>query len=91
MSTNTSNSPQEANFLDEDDDASSDEEANNPIILESLKQDTSAYYDSPHEHESQPHDELDTIPEEEEEPQMKEQPDPADADTLVFTTEESEE
>ena len=35
-------------------------------------------------------DELDTIPEEEE-LQMKEQPDPADQDTLVFTPKESEE
>ena len=94
MSTNTSNSQQEANFLDEDDDASSDEEANNPIILESHKQDTSAHYDSPPKCKSQPHDELDTIPEkeeEEEEPQMKEQPDPADTDTLVFTSKESKE
>ena len=91
MSTNTSSSQQEANFLDEDDDASSDEEANNPIILESHEQDTSTHYDSPPEHMSQPHDELDTIPEEEEEPQMKEQPDPADQDTLVFTSKESEE
>ena len=90
MSTNTSNSQQEANFLDEDDDASSDEEANNPIIPESHEQDTGTYYDSPPKHKSQPHDELDTIPEEEEEePQMKEKPDPADADTLVFTPEES--
>ena len=90
MSTNTSNSQQEANFLDEDDDAGSDEEANNAIILESHEQDTSTHYDSPPEHKSQPHDELDTIPEEEE-PQTKEQPDPADQDTLVFTPEESEE
>ena len=90
MSTNTSSSQQEANFLDEDNDASSDEEANNPIILKSHEQDTGAHYDNPHEHKSQPHDELDTIPEEEE-PQMKEQPDPADADTLVFTPKDSEE
>ena len=91
VSTNTSNSQQEANFLDEDDDAGSDEEANNPIILESHEQDTGAHYNSPHKHKSQPHDELDTIPEEEEEPQMKEQPDPADQDTLMFTSEESKE
>ena len=91
VSTNTSSSQQEANFLDEDNDASSDEEANNPIIPESHEQDTSAHYDSPPECKSQPYDELDTIPEEEEEPQMKEQPDPADEDTLVFTSKESEE
>ena len=91
MSTNTSSSQQEAIFLDEDDDASSDEEANNPIILESHKQDTGTHYNSPPKCKSQPHDELDTIPEEEEEPQMKEQPDSADQDTLVFTPNESEE
>ena len=86
-----SNSQQEANFLDEDDDAGSDKEANNPIIPKSHEQDTSAHYDSPPEHKSQLHDELDTIPEEGEEPQMKEQPDPANQDTLVFTPEESKE
>ena len=84
MSTNTSNSQQEANFL-EDDDAGSNEEANNPIIPESHEQDTGAH------HQIQPQDELDTIPEEEEEPQIEEQPDPADQDTLVFTSEESKE
>ena len=90
MSTNTSSPQQEANFLEEDDDAGSDEEANNAIILESHEQDTGAHYDSPPECRNQPHDELDTIPEEEE-PQMKEQPDAADQDTLVYTPEESEE
>ena len=90
MSTNTSNSQQEANFL-EDDDAGSNEEANNPIILESHEQDTGAHHNSPSECQSQPHDELDTILEEEEEPQMEEQPDPAGQDTLVFTSKESEE
>ena len=91
MSTNTSNYQQDTNFLEEDDDAGSDEEANNPIIPESHKQDTGIHYDSPSKCQRQPHDELDTIPEEEEEPQMKEQPDPADQDTLVLTSEESEE
>ena len=91
MSTNTSNSQQEANFLDEDDDAGSDEEANNPIIPESHEQDTGIHYNSPSKCKNQPYDELDTIPEEEEEPQKKEQPDPADQDTLVFTSKESKE
>ena len=89
MSTNTSNSQQEANFLEEDDDAGSDEEANNPKTPESHEQDTGVHHDSPPECKSQPHGELNTIPEEEEEPQMKEQPDPGDKDTLVFTPEES--
>ena len=92
MSTNTSNSQQEANFLEGDDDAGSAEEFNKPITLESPKQDTGAHHDSPPEYKGQPHDELGTIPEEEEEePQMDEQPDPADQDTLVFTSEESNE
>ena len=88
VSTNTSSPQQEANFLEEDDDAG--REANNTIILESHEKDTGAHYNSPPKHKSPPQDELDTIPEEEE-PQMKEQPDAADQDTLVFTPEESEE
>ena len=88
MSTNTSNPQQEANFLEEDNDTGSAEGFNNPIRLESNEQDT----DSPPKYKGQLHDELDTIPEaEEEEPQMDEHPDPADQDTLVFTSEESEE
>ena len=90
MSTNTSDSQQEANFL-EDNDAGSIEEDNNPIILESHEQDTGAHHSSPSDCQIQPQDELDTIPEEEEKPQMEEQPDPADQDTLVFTSNESKE
>ena len=70
MSTNTSNSQQEANFL-EDDDAGSNEKANNPIIPESHEQDTSTHHSSPPDFPSQPQDELDTILEEEEEPQIE--------------------
>ena len=91
MSTNTSNPQQAANFLEGNDDAGNDEEANNSILPESHKQDSGTHYDSPSEGQSQPHDELDTIPEEEVEPQMKEQSDPADQDTLVFTPKESKE
>ena len=90
MFTNTSNSQQEANFL-EDDDIGSNEEANNPIIPKSHEQDTSTHHSSPPDCQIQPQDELDTIPEEEEEPQIEEKPDPADQDTLVFTSEESKE
>ena len=89
MSTNTSNSQQEANFL-EDDDAGSNEEVNNPIIPESHKQDTGIHHNSPPDCQIQPQAELDTILEEEE-LEMEKQPDPADQDTLVFTSEESEE
>ena len=87
--TNTSSPQQEANFLEEDDDACSDEEANSAIISESHEQDTGTHYDSLPECKNQPHDELDTIPEEE--PQMNEQPDAVDQDTLVYTPDDSEE
>ena len=90
MATNTSSPQQEANFLDEDDDAGSDEEAENAIAPESDGQDTSAYYGSSSEHNFQPQDELETIPEEEE-PQMEEIQDIADQDTVVFTPDESKE
>ena len=66
MATNTSRPQQEANFLQEDNDAGSDEEAENAIVLESNGQDTGAYYGSSSEHNFQPQDELETIPEEEE-------------------------
>ena len=92
MSTNTSNSQQEANFLEDNEDAGRDEEANNPKTLESHGQGTSTHHDSPPKYKGKCHDELDTIPEEEEEePQMNEQPDPADQDALVFTSKESKE
>ena len=44
MATNRSSPQQEANFLEEDDDAGSDEEADNADVLESDGQDTGAYY-----------------------------------------------
>ena len=47
-------------------------------------EDTGIHYGSPPEQKIQPQEELDTIPEEEE-PQMNEQPDSADQDTVVFT------
>ena len=90
VATNTSSPQQEANFLEEDDDAGSDEEANNTITPEPPGKDTGVHYGSPPECKIQPHDELDTIPGEEE-PQTNEQPDPANQDTVVFTPNESEE
>ena len=90
MATNTSSPQQEANFLEEDNDADSDEEANNAITPEPYGKDTNVHYGSPPKCKTQPQEELDTIPEEEE-PQMNEQPDPADQDTVVFTPNESEE
>ena len=78
---------QEANFLD-DDKAGNNEEANDPIIPKSHKQDTSVHHNSLPDCQNQV--ELDTILEEEE-LEMEKQPDPADQDTLVFTSDESKE
>ena len=89
MPTNTSNSQQEATFL-EDDDTGSNEEVNNPIILESHKQGTGVHHSSPPDCQNQPKVELDTIPEEEE-LEMEKQPDPTDQDTSIFTSKESKE
>ena len=70
VATQTSSPQQEANFLEKDNDAGSDEEADNTIVLESNGQDTGTYYGSSSEHNIQPQDELETIPGEEE-PQME--------------------
>ena len=90
VATNTSSPQQEANFLEQDGDARSDEEVNDAIVPESNRQDTSAYYGSPSECNIQPQDELETIPEEEE-PQMDEKQDLANQDTVLFMPNESEE
>ena len=90
VATNTSSPQQEANILEQDDDAGSDEEVNNTIVMESNGQDTGAYYGSPTECNTQPQDELETIPEEEE-PQTDEKQDLANQDTVLFMPDESEE
>ena len=57
MATNTSSPQQEANFLEEDDDAGSDKEADNANVLESNGQDTGVYYTvvfTPDESEEEP-------------------------------------
>ena len=69
MATNTSSPQQEANFLEQD------EEDDEVRVPESNGQDTGVYGTSPTEHHIQYQDELETIPEEEEEeedPQMAE-------------------
>ena len=66
------------------------EEACNPTKLESYEQDTGIHHNSPSDHQTQPQDELATIPEEEEQQKVEEQPDPADQSTLMFDSEESE-
>ena len=90
MATNTSSPQQEANFLDENDDAGSDKEADNANVPESDGQDTGMHYGSLTEHNFQPQDELETIPGEEE-PQTEENQDIVDQDTVVFTPDESKE
>ena len=90
VATNTSSPQQEANFLEQDDDAGSDKEDNKAIVPESNWQDTGAHYESPPGHNIQPQDELETIPEEEE-PQTEEKQDIVDQDTVVFTPDESKE
>ena len=76
--------------IQEDDDTGREGEVNNTMVLESYGQDTSAHYRIPPECNTQPQDELETIPEEEE-PQTKEKQDLANQDTIVFTTDESKE
>ena len=81
MATNTSNPQQEANFLEQDE----------VRVPESNGQDTGTYGASLPEHNVQYQDELETIPEEEEGPQIAEKQDIDNPDTVVFTPDESEE
>ena len=90
VATNTSRPQQEANFLEEDDDTGSDEEAENAIVPGSNGQDTGVYYGSSTECNIQPQDDLESIPVEEE-PQMEEKQDIANQDIVVFTPDESKE
>ena len=88
-STNTSPLQREANYLEDENDISIDN-ASNPTILESHEQDTGLHHNSSSDHQTLLQDKLAMIPEEEEE-EVEEQLDPADQDTLVFESEESEE
>ena len=87
-STNTSSLQQEANYLEDENDVSIDN-ASNTTIPESHEQDTGLHHNSSPDCQTQLQDELAMIPEEDEE--VEEQLDPADQDTLVFESEESEE
>ena len=82
MSINTLPSQQECNYLEEDD--INIDNASEPTILESHEQDTGLHHTNSSDHQTQPQDDLATIPEEEE-------VDPAEQDTLVFDSEESDE
>ena len=75
-STNTSHFQQEDYYLEEDD--VNIDNASKPTIPESHEQDTSLHHINSYDHQTQPQDNLATIPEEEEE-----NIDPAEQDTLV--------
>ena len=82
MATNTSNEQQKADFIKHDEQK----------VPESNGQDTSENDAKTAEHDIQYHDELETIPEEEEDKdlQMAEKQDVDDLDTIAYTPEESE-
>ena len=91
MASNTSSPQQEANFLEQDDIVDIDEEDDEVRVPESNGQDTGMLHASPSGHDIQYQEELETIPEEEEDPQMEEKQDVVKQDTVVFTPDESEE
>ena len=82
-STITSPSQQEDYYLEEDD--VNIDNASKPTILESHEQDTGLHHINSSNRQTQPQDDLATIPEEEE------AIDPAEQNTLVFDSKESEE
>ena len=82
MATNTSSQQQEADFIEHDEEK----------VPESYGQDTSKNGAQNAEQDIQYHDEMETIPEEEDEdPQMAQKQDVDDVDTIAYTPEESEE
>ena len=82
VATNTSSQQQKADFVEHDEEK----------VPESNGQDTGEDGAKNGEHDIQYHDELETIPEEEDEdPQMVENQDVDDLDTILYTPEESEE
>ena len=83
VATNTSSQQQKANFIEHDEEK----------VPESNGQDTGKNGAKNAEHDIQYQDELETIPEEEEDedPQMAEKQDVDNLDTIVYTPEESEE
>ena len=88
VATNTSSPQQTTNFIEQDD------EHDEVRVLESNGHDTSENSANHTEHDIQYQDELETIPEEEEEdedPQMAEKQDVDDLDTIVYTPDEPEE
>ena len=87
VATNTPSQQQEANFAEQD------EEDDEVRVPESNGHDTSENGTNHTEHDIQYQDELETIPEEEEDqdPQMAEKQDVDDLDMVAYTSDESEE
>ena len=91
MATNTSSLQQEANLSEQDEYVDIDEEDNVVRVPESDGQDTGTSGLSPSGHDIQYQDELETIPEEEDDPQMEGQQDIDEQDMVLFTPDESKE
>ena len=91
LATNTSSLQQEANFLEQDEYVDIDDEDDAERVPESDGKDTSVYCASFSGHDIQYQDKLETIPEEEEDPQMEDKQDIVKQDMVVFTPDESEE
>ena len=85
MAINTSSLQQKPNFIEQD------EEHDEVRVLESNGNDTGENGANHTEHDIQYQEELETIPEEDEDPQMAEKQDVDDLDTIVYTPDESEE
>ena len=91
VATNSSSLQQEANFIEQDKYVDIDGEDDAVRVPESDGQDIGVYCASPSGHNIQYQDELETIPEVEEDPQMAEKQDIVEQDTVVFTPDESKE
>ena len=91
MATNTSSPQQEANLIEQEEYVDIEEEDDAVRVPGSDGQDTRVYGPSPSGHNTQYQDKLETIPEEEEDPQMEEKQDMVEQDTVVFTPAESKE
>ena len=91
VATNTSSLQQEANFLEQDEYVDIDEEDNIVMVPESDGNDTGTYHANPSGHDIQYQDGLETMPEEEEDPQMEEKQDVDEQDMVLFTPDESKE
>ena len=85
VATNTTSPQQEANFLEQD------EEDDEVRVPEFNGHDTGEYGANPTQHDIQYQQELETIPEEDEDPQMAEKQDVDDLDMVMYTPDDSEE